>query len=184
MIPTPVFISAGEQSPEPHRERSSREFERLVAQDLRDKFAAGPAYVVLSRPENRVAWLQVLHDIRDSIGDQNAHDNALIAAHPDKPFGGGVTPESYANAKREIEDRKRRRSRAMQAVTDRIGEVRRLIGVEPLEGRTLGRVVDGLLAIRRCVDEGRCDDASQKIALMLRDLGVEGSRDIEGEAAS
>lgn len=172
-INPPVFMSAGSQPPQPRQQRLSREFERLVKEDLRDKFAAGPAYAVLSRSENRIAWLQTLHGIRDSIGAQNAHDKALLAAHPDRPVGGGVTPESYANAKREIEDRKRRRSRAAQAVTDRISEVRRLIGVEPLEGRALGQVIDGLLTVQRCVTQRRCDDASQKIALLLRALSEE-----------
>lgn len=169
----PVFKSAADPAPRVRSERPSREFERLVNEDLRDRFAAGPAYKVLSRPENRVAWLQTLNNILERISAQNGHDKALLAAHPDKPIGGGLVPQSYADAKRVIQERRRRRARAMQAVTERIGEVRRLIGVEPLEGRTLGIVVDGLLAVQRCVAEGRSDDASQKIAALLRDLAEE-----------
>lgn len=172
----PVFISAADAPAEPappRPERPSREFERLVSEDLRDKFAAGPAYKVLSRPENRVAWLQTLHDIIQSIGAQNSHDNALLAAHPDKPHGGGHHSPAYADAKREIQERKRRRGRVVQAANDRISEVRRLIGAEPLEGRALGFVVSGLLAVQRCVEEHRSDDALQKITVMLRALTEE-----------
>ena len=165
----PVFKSAADPAPRVRSERPSREFERLVNEDLRDKFAAGPAYKVLSRPENRVAWLQALTGIRESINAQNAHDNALLAAHPDKPSG-GPTPESYANAKREIEERKRRRSRAIQAVNERIGEAQRLIGIKSVEGRQLGVVVEGLLVAQSLVAEGRCDEASRKIAYLLRTL--------------
>jgi hypothetical protein len=179
-IQAPVFLSAADQPPRPAQARPttkpirpSETFVRMVSADLRDKFTTGPAYKVLSRPENRVAWLQALHDIRDSIGAQNGHDNALLATHPDRAATGGPVSEAYAEAKRMVQDRKRRRLRVLQAVTERIGEVRRLIGVEPLEGRALGVVVDGLLAVQRCVAEGRSDDASQKIAALLRDLAEE-----------
>ncbi len=60
---TPQFIAPGhEVGIAPNRRTAWREgeFDRLVNQDLRDKFAAGPAYEMLSRLENRVRWLQAL----------------------------------------------------------------------------------------------------------------------------
>jgi hypothetical protein len=166
----PVFVAADDQPAQSLREfeeRPDREFERLVNADLRDKFAACPAYKVLSRKDNLVRWLQTLNDIRESISAQNGHDNAALASHPDKPVGGGDTPQSYADAKREVVERKRRRSRAMQAVTARLGEVRRLIGTEPLQERAVGEVIDGLLMVRRCVLEGRDDAAMEKITSLI-----------------
>lgn len=146
--------------------RPSLEFERLVDEDLRDKFGSGHAYAVLSRRENLVRWLQVLTDIRRSILSRNAHDNAVLRAHPDRPDG-GRTPRSYLEAKKAIDERKRARERLMEAVNERVGEVRRLIGATPLSRRTAGMVSQWLVDIDSTLRDGDVDDAREKLTVLM-----------------
>ncbi len=148
-------------------ERPDREFQRLVNADLRDKFAAGPAYAVLSRPENRVRWLHTLLSFRESIKTQTAHDRAALHTHPDKPVGGGFTPQAYADAKREMSERQRSRDRATQTIIERTGEVRRLIGTDLIPERAIGAVVGDLLTALRCLDDGNAADARRKIIALI-----------------
>lgn len=167
-VPPPTFLAVGDPVPV-FEERPSREFERLVNDDLRDKFAAGPAYKILSRPENLVRWLQILVDIRRSILSQNTHDNAKLRAHPDRPDG-GPTPASYAAARQQVDSQKRSRERALRAVIERIGEVRRLIGTEPLTKRSLGIVVNVLVDADSMLRAGEVDDVRFKLAALLKTL--------------
>lgn len=148
-------------------DRPDWEFERLVNADLRDKSGTGSAYRVLALPENRVRWLYHLISISESIKVQHGIEKANLDAHPDKPLGGGPTPESYAEAKREMLERKRSRDRTMQAVTERIGEVRRLIGVDILPERAVGDVVAGLATVLQRLRVGEIEDASKFITGMI-----------------
>lgn len=161
----PVFIAAFDQP----QERAGREFERLVNADLRDKFAAGPAYLIISRPENRVRWLQALISIQHSIMQQNAEDNASVRAHPDRPTG-GVAPASYIAAKQEVDSRKRSRERALRAVNERLGEVRRLIGTDPISKTTAGRLAACLADIDQYVADGELDCARYRLSALMRSL--------------
>lgn len=168
-VPLPLFMAATDQAQDRYSERPGREFERLVNADLRDRFAAGPAYKTLSRKENLFRWLQTLIDIEESIKVQKFHDRELLQTHPDKPIGGGLTPQSYADAKREIADRNRRRARTLQAISERIGEVRRLIGVEPVP--SVGEVVQRLLIIDSLLRDDDVESAREALATTLKKLG-------------
>ncbi len=164
------------------RERLGREFERLVNDDLRDKYAAGPAYAVLSRPENRIRWLHVLVGICESIKTQDAHDHAALYARPDKPVGGGPTPDAYAEAKRVMLERRRSRNRTMQAVEGRIREVRRLIGTDLVPERMVGDVVGELVTVLRVVRASDLEDAARRITALI--LAVVGDASDTTEQAS
>lgn len=165
----PAFVAATD----PVQARSDREFECLVNNDLRDKYAAGPAYAVLSRPENLVRWLHTLVGISESIKTQTAHDKAALHTHPDKPIGGGPTPQSYADAKQKMQERKRSRDRTMQAVIGRIREVQRLIGPDPVAQVALGAVVGDLVTVRQCICNGDAPAAVQLITNLICTLTSE-----------
>ncbi|WP_280332052.1 hypothetical protein [Nocardia wallacei] len=171
--PQRLFLSPADSTPERPAERPAREFQRLVNQDLRDRWAAGPAYKILSRPENLTRWLQVLTDIRHSIHLQNAHDNAVLNAHPGRSSG-DPDPE-YIQAKKTIADRKRARQRTLRGVNERTGEVRRLIGTQPVTGKPLGIVVQYLVHADSMLRDGEVDDARAKLAALLRMLTTENS---------
>ena len=147
-------------------ERSDREFHRLVNEDFRDRFAAGPANAVLSRPENRVRRLYTLVGMCESIKIQNGLDKDALPAHPDKPAGGGPTPGSYADAKRKMLECQRSRDRAMQAVTGRIAEVRHLTGTDLVPARAIGEVVGDPVTVLRCIRNSLDRGARRRVAEM------------------
>lgn len=162
--------------PEP-RQRPSRTFELLVNDDLRDQYAAGSAYEILSRRENLVSWLWTLDSIVESIKAQDAHEKALLDSHPDKPVGGGPTPESYVEAKRSMLERKARRDRKKQAVIYRMNEVRRLISTAGLSTFDSGDVIGWLLIVRNHLAKGQIEDAASTITDLIDGLTPQAGSD-------
>lgn len=165
---SPLF-RAPESAPQrsQHR-RDDADFEEMVNADLRDFHFTGPQVAVLRREENRVRWLQVLTDIRTSILSQNAHDNALLKAHPDRPEAGRNAKRSYLQAKREVEERKQSRERVLRGVNERIGEARRLIGVERVPLRTVGLMVHELVEVDSMLRDGSVEQARNRLASVMR----------------
>lgn len=151
----------------PLPDRPSRPFERLVNDDLRDKYSAGPAYAILSRPENLLRWLHTLNEFRESILTQNAHENAILRAHPERASG-GATLAGYAEDKRRIEERKRGRQRTLQAVNHRISEVECLIGPDPLSREMRGVIAGRLTEIDALLGNGDIDGAQKILRFLLR----------------
>ena len=119
--------------------------------------------------------MQMLVSIQHSIMQQNAHDNATLRSHPDRPRPGELTPQSYLDAKREVEERKGPRERALRAVNERLGEARRLIGSDPLAKSTAGRVVAYLAEVDLLLKEGNVDDAVRKVRSLMWNLGSGGA---------
>ncbi|WP_159840167.1 hypothetical protein [Nocardia sp. CY41] len=171
----PTFQAAQEWPAVDVRWHDDRNFERLVNADLRDPKGIGPQYAILRRKENRVRWLQMLVSIQQSIIQQNALANATLKSHPDRPAPGELTPQSYLDAKREVEERKRPRERALRAVNERLGEARRLIGSDPLANSTAGRVVAHLAEVDLLLREGNVDDARRKVRSLMWNLGSGGA---------
>lgn len=167
----PAFQAPQDWGTSDVRWHDDRNFERMVNADLRDPKGIGPQYAILRRKENRVRWLQMLTSIQHSIMQQNAHDNATLKAHPDRPRPGELTPQSYLDAKLEVETRKRPRERALRAVNERLGEARRLIGSDPLSSSTAGRVVAYLAEVDLLLEGGSVDEARRKMASLMRSLG-------------
>ena len=147
-----------------------RNFERLVNADVRDRKGIGAQYALLRRKENRVRWLQMLIQIQHSIMQQSAQDNAYLKAHPSRATN-GVPAESYLVAKKAVEERKAVRGRALRAVTERIGEARRLIGSDPLSDTTAGRLAASLVQVDLLLEQGDVASARRRVAGLLRLLG-------------
>ncbi|MGW4720730.1 hypothetical protein [Nocardia sp. NPDC004260] len=171
----PTFQAAQDWGVSDVRWHDDRNFERLVNADLRDPKGIGPQYAILRRKENRVRWLQTLVSIQQSIMQQNAHDNATLKAHPGRLRTSGRVSQAYLDAKREIEERKRPRERALRAVNERLGEARRLIGSDPLANSTAGRVVAYLAEVDLLLREGNVDDAVRKVRSLMWNLGSGGA---------
>lgn len=167
----PTFQAPQDWGTSDVRWHDDRNFERLVNADLRDHKGAGPQYAILRRKENRVRWLQMLISIQHSIMQQNAHDNATLKAHPGRLRTSGRVSQEYLDAKREIEERKRPRERALRAVNERLGEARRLVGTDPLSKWTAGRVVAYLAEVDVLLEDGSVDEARLKMASLMRSLG-------------
>lgn len=153
------------------RWHDDRNFERLVNADLRDHKGTGPQYALLRRKENRVRWLEMLTSIQHSIMQQNAHDNASLKAHPDRCHTNGRVSQAYLVAKREMEERKRPRERALRAVNERLGEARRLIGSDPISNSTAGRLVAYLAEVNLRLEGGNVDEACRMVSSLMRSLG-------------
>ncbi|MEU2013063.1 hypothetical protein [Nocardia sp. NPDC019302] len=171
----PAFQAPQDWAAADVRWHDDRNFERLVNADLRDPKGVGPQYAILRRKENRVRWLQMLVSIQQSIIQQNALANATLKSHPDRPAPGELTPQSYLDAKREIEERKRPRERALRAVNERLGEARRLIGSDPISSSTAGRLVAYLADVDLLLASGETDEARRKVRSLMWILGSGGA---------
>lgn len=147
---------------------SDRVFENMVNADLRDKDGTGFAWEVLRAPVNRSRWLTALIGIRESINVQNAHDNAILKAHPGKSSG-APTP-GYVQARADHAERRRPRMRTMQAVMERITEAQQLIGTLPVSQVTAGRLAVELVDIDRILAEGSIEGARTKLQLTIKTL--------------
>lgn len=144
---------------DPTRWHYDPQFEQYVRADLRDPKHQGPHYSLLRAKDNRVRWLETLVAAQQSIHNQNAHDNAALAAHPGKYS----SARDYLQDKADVAERKRKRARAMQAIEERIREAQRLIGSDALSSRTAGRIVGQLMEIDALIRAKKTDDARGKI---------------------